>query len=166
FHHSFGPYVSFAVALHLKEKYGLEPIHLFVSGGHAPNIMFLDVKRMPIHDAEGEEVLKHIQMLEGTSEILQNENIKKRLILTFREDHRILQAFSFETTEKNFPFSCDITCFNVAEDKPYDLEAWQDLTSGETSFYKLPRGHFYLLEPSNEIVLAKHITKCIENAAL
>ncbi|NXX73466.1 SAST synthase, partial [Urocolius indicus] len=168
FGHSFGSYLSFAVTLHLKEKYGLEPIHLFISGAHAPNSeALLPIKSIPISEAKDEDVLKHIQILGGTpSELLQNEDIRKRLILTFREDLRVLQTFSFEKAENNTPLSCDITCFNGSEDKPHDLEAWHDLTSGDTSFYKLPGGHFYLLEPSNEVFLTKHITRCIENAGL
>ncbi|NWX21890.1 SAST synthase, partial [Aegotheles bennettii] len=168
FGHSFGSYISFAVALHLKEKYGLEPIHLFVSGAHAPNSeAFLPIKSAPICDSKDEDILRYIEVLEGTpSELLQNEDIKKHLILTFREDIRVLQTFSFEKAEKNIPLSCDITCFDGSEDKPHDLEAWHDLTSGDTSFYKFPGGHFYLLEPSNEIFLTKHITRCIENAGL
>ncbi|KFR13411.1 S-acyl fatty acid synthase thioesterase, medium chain, partial [Opisthocomus hoazin] len=166
FGHSFGSYISLAVALHLKEKYGLEPIHLFVSGAHAPNSeAFLLTKKVPIDDADDEDILTYIQILGGTpSEHLQNEDIKKHLILTFREDVRVLQTVSFEKEERYIPLSCDITCFEGSEDKPHDLDAWHDLTSGDTSFYKLPGGHFYLLEPSNEIFLTNHITRCIENA--
>ncbi|XP_027656084.1 S-acyl fatty acid synthase thioesterase, medium chain isoform X1 [Falco rusticolus] len=168
FGHSFGSYLSFAVALHLKEKYGLEPIHLFVSGGHAPNSeAFLPIKSIPMYDTEDEDILTYIQTSGGTSsELLQNEEIKNHLLLTFKEDLRVLQTFFFEKAERNISFSCDITCFNGSEDKPYDLEAWHDLTSGGISFYKLPGDHFYLLEPSNEIFLIKHITRCIENAGL
>ncbi|KAM6282833.1 S-acyl fatty acid synthase thioesterase, medium chain [Porphyrio hochstetteri] len=168
FGHSFGSYISFAVALHLKEKYGLEPIHLFVSGAHAPNSeAFLPIKSIPICDTDDEDILTYIQILGGTpSELLQNEDFKKHLIHTFREDLRVLQTFSFDNAERNILFSCDITCFDGSEDKPHDLEAWHDLTSGDISFYKLPGGHFYLLEPSNEIFLTKHITRCIEHADL
>ncbi|NWU58673.1 SAST synthase, partial [Dromas ardeola] len=168
FGHSFGSYVSFAVALHLKEKYGLEPFHLFLSGAHAPHSeAFLPIKTVSISDKKDEDVLKYIEILGGTpSELLQSEDIKDHLILTFREDLRVLQTFSFERAERNIPFSCDITCFNGSEDKSHDVEAWHDLTSGDISFYELPGGHFYLLEPSNEIFLTKHITKCIENAGL
>ncbi|NXE32618.1 SAST synthase, partial [Ptilorrhoa leucosticta] len=167
FGHSFGSYVSFAVALHLKEKYGLEPIHLFVSGGHAPHSEgFLAIKSSPISDIKDEEILAYIKTLGGTPpELLHNEDIRKQMVLTFREDIRVLQTFSFEMAEMDIPFSCDITCFNGSDDK-VDVQAWQELTSGDTSFYELPGGHFYLLEPSNESFLTKHITRCIENASL
>ncbi|KFV95536.1 PREDICTED: S-acyl fatty acid synthase thioesterase, medium chain [Eurypyga helias] len=168
FGHSFGSYISFAVALQLKEKYGLEPIHLFASGAHAPNSeAFRTIKSIPICDTEDEEILTQIEIFGGTpSTLLQNEDSKKDLLLVFREDLRVLQTFSFEKADRNIPFSCDITCFNGSEDKPHDLEAWHSLTSGDTSFYNLPGGHFYLLEPSNAIFLTKHITRCIENADL
>ncbi|NWW01484.1 SAST synthase, partial [Oreocharis arfaki] len=168
FGHSFGSYVSFAVALHLKEKYGLEPVHLFISGGHAPHSQgFLSVKSIPISHAKDEEILAYIKILGGTpSVLLHSEDIRKQMLLTFREDIRVLQAFSFQKAEMDIPFSCDITCFNGSDDKIYDVQAWQELTSGDTSFYELPGGHFYLLEPSNESFLTKHITRCIENAGL
>ncbi|NWW71502.1 SAST synthase, partial [Climacteris rufus] len=168
FGHSFGSYLSFAVALHLKEKYRLEPVHLFVSGAHAPNSEeFNALKNIPASDVNDEELLAYIQILGGTpSDLLHNKDIRNHLILTFREDFRVLQTFSFKKAEMDIPFSCDITCFNGSDDKACDLQAWEELTSGDTSYYELPGGHFYLLEPSNEIFLTKHITRCIENAGL
>ncbi|XP_010291333.1 PREDICTED: S-acyl fatty acid synthase thioesterase, medium chain, partial [Phaethon lepturus] len=168
FGHSFGSYVSFAVALNLKEKYGLEPIHLFVSGAHAPNSeALLPIQSIRIHEKRDEEFLKYIEVLGGTPpEFLQNEDIKKQLLLVFKEDFRVFQTFSFEKAENYIPFTCDITCFNGSEDDSHDLEGWHNITSGDTSFYNLPGGHFYLLERSNEIFLTKHITKCIENTGI
>ncbi|NXG19754.1 SAST synthase, partial [Grallaria varia] len=168
FGHSFGSYVSFAVALHLKEKHGLEPVHLFSSGAHAPHSeAIIPIRRISVFDAKEEEILAYIQKAGGTPpELLHNKDIMKHVIHTVKQDVRVLQTFSFEKAEMNTPFSCDITCFNGSDDIPHDLQAWQELTSGDTAFYKLPGGHFYLLEPSNKIFLTKHITRCIENAGL
>ncbi|XP_049654882.1 S-acyl fatty acid synthase thioesterase, medium chain [Accipiter gentilis] len=155
------------LGLHLKGEYGLEPIHLFASEAHAPQSeAFLPIKSISICETEDEDVLTFIQILGGTlPELLPNEDIRKPLIHTFREDLRVLQTYSFEKAERNI-FSSDITCFNGSEDKPLIFSAWHDLTSGAISFYRLPGDHFYLLEPSNEIFLTKHITRCIENAGL
>ncbi|NXB60088.1 SAST synthase, partial [Struthidea cinerea] len=168
FGHSFGSYVSFALALHLKEKYGLEPVHLFISGAHAPHSeRFLALKSLPVSDAKDEEVIAGLQILGGIpSELLHDEDILKKMVLTFRKDFGVLQTFLFEKAEMDIPFSCDITCFNGSGDEVHDVQAWQELTTGDTSFYDLPGGHFYLLEPSNESFLTKHITRCIENAGL
>ncbi|NXD90097.1 SAST synthase, partial [Chaetorhynchus papuensis] len=166
FGHSFGSYVSFAVALHLKEKYGLEPVHLFMSAGHAPHVIRA-LQSLPVSEAKDEEILAGLQALGGIpSGLLHNADILKQMVLTFREDYRVLQTFLFEKAEMNSPFSCDITCFNGSDDEVHDVQAWQELTSGDTSFYELPGGHFYLLEPSNESFLTKHITRCIENAGV
>ncbi|NXI85230.1 SAST synthase, partial [Rhipidura dahli] len=168
FGHSFGSYASFALALHLKEKYGLEPVHLFVSAGHAPHSeKVIAVKSLPISEAKDEEVIAGLQVLGGIPPgLLHNADTLKQMVFTFREDYRVLQTFLFEKAEMKSPFSCDITCFNGSDDEAYDVKAWQELTSGDTSFYELPGSHFYLLEPSNEIFLTKHITRCLENAGV
>uniref|UniRef100_A0A8B9J3J3 oleoyl-[acyl-carrier-protein] hydrolase n=1 Tax=Amazona collaria TaxID=241587 RepID=A0A8B9J3J3_9PSIT len=159
----FGSHVSFAVALHLKEKYGLEPIHLFLSAAPTLNVSF----RLDSPVLHQSDLCPLLEITGGTpSEVLQNEDSKKHLLNVLREDSRVLRT-CFEMADGNIPFSCDITCFNGSEDQQaHDLEAWHDLTSGDTSFYKLPGDHFYLLEPSNEILLIKHITRHIENAGL
>ncbi|XP_061324371.1 S-acyl fatty acid synthase thioesterase, medium chain [Pezoporus flaviventris] len=167
FGHSFGSYVSLAVALHLKEKYGLEPIHLFLSGAPTLNSEAFTYLKTA-HGVKDEDLLANLEISGGTLfEVPQNKDRKKHLINTLKEDSRVLHTWSFEMADGNIPFSCDITCFNGSEDQQArDLEAWHDLTSGDTSFYKLPGGHFYLLEPSNEIFLVKLITRYIEHAGL
>ncbi|NXT72454.1 SAST synthase, partial [Chaetops frenatus] len=164
FGHSLGSYMSFAVALHLKEKYGLEPVHLFLSAAHAPqSAECLALKTAHIPD-ENNELLASIKFLGGNAKLPLNEDSRKKVACTFREDSKVFQTFSFDKAEMTMPFSCDITYFCGSDDKVYDVKGWQELTNGDTSFYELPGDHFYLLEPSNESFLIKHITTCIENA--
>ncbi|NXA89523.1 SAST synthase, partial [Melanocharis versteri] len=163
FGHSLGAYMSFAVALHLREKYGLKPLHLFVSAAHTPNsAAYLALQSASIPDGK-DEALASINILGGYSELPRDEDIRTQLALTFKEDSRIFQTLSLEA-EMNVPLSCDITCFYGSDDKVFDVQGWQELTSGDTSFYELPGDHFFLLEPSNERFLIKYITRCIENA--
>ncbi|NWH89244.1 SAST synthase, partial [Aegithalos caudatus] len=168
FAHSIGTYTSVAVALHLKEKYGLEPVHLFMSAAHAPNVSYriilADVKSIALPD-EHNEFLACMEMVGGNYKLPHNEEIRRNIAVTSREDIRLFQTFSFEKAERNI-FSCDITYFCGSDDKTYDVQGWRELTSGDTSFYEFPGDHFYLLKPSNESLLIKHITRCIEDAGL
>ncbi|NXI08515.1 SAST synthase, partial [Irena cyanogastra] len=70
----------------------------------------------------------------------------------------------FEKTEMNIPFFCDITYFCGSDDKIHGAKGWQELTTGDASFYELPGDHFYLLKAANESFLIKHITRSIQNA--
>ncbi|XP_014731133.1 PREDICTED: S-acyl fatty acid synthase thioesterase, medium chain [Sturnus vulgaris] len=166
FGHSLGTYTSFAVALHLKEKYGLEPVHLFMSAAHAPNsAACLALKNTPVPDRNS-DFLACMRMLGGNYELPPNENIRRTIALTLRGDINVFKTFSFEKEDMSTPFSCDITVFCGSDDQMYDAQGWKELTNGNISFYKLPGDHFYLLKPSNESFLIKHITMCIENAQL
>ncbi|NXL77899.1 SAST synthase, partial [Leptocoma aspasia] len=166
FGHGLGSYMSFAVALQLKEKYGLEPVYLFMSAAHAPNSAgYLAVKSTALPDRNSEP-LKFAEVLAGNFELPHDEDIWRTMVLAVREDVRLFQTLSFEKTEINIPFSCDITYFCGSDDKPYDAKGWGELTSGDSSFYELPGDHFYLLKPSNESFLIKYITNSIENAGV
>ncbi|NWW39040.1 SAST synthase, partial [Panurus biarmicus] len=169
FGHSLGNYMSLAVALHLKEKYGLEPVHFFVSAAHGPNVSYRIVNIM-------EQI--HKLATKSKSNILQyamqsSFNTKSTFLQNLWSEKYLMECFMttfyvhrFEKAEMNIPFSCDITFFCGSDDKIYDVQGWRELTRGDTSIYELPGDHFYLLKPSNESLLIKHITRCIENADL
>ncbi|NWX60149.1 SAST synthase, partial [Promerops cafer] len=166
FGHSLGTHVSFAVALHLKEKYGLEPVHLFVSAAHAPNVSYRIIniikQNHKLATKRKNNILQYgMQSSFNTkSTFLQNLWSEKYLMECFMTTFYVHR---FKKTEINIPFSCDVTYFCGSDDKMCDAKGWQELTSGETSFYELPGDHFYLLKPSNESFLIKYVTRSIEN---
>ncbi|XP_043334466.1 S-acyl fatty acid synthase thioesterase, medium chain isoform X3 [Cervus canadensis] len=142
FGHSMGSYIAFFTALHLKEKYNLEPEHLFVSSVSPPHEMG-GIRDDFVGDEE--------QSQESFTKVLADLHILKDVICNTHSKTRL---------------SCDITCFSGSEDIPADMEAWKDVTSGNFDSFVLPGHHFYLLEPSNTSFIKKYIAKSLEISAL
>ncbi|XP_038653902.1 S-acyl fatty acid synthase thioesterase, medium chain isoform X4 [Scyliorhinus canicula] len=163
FGHSLGAYLSFATAEYLKRIHGLEPVHLFVSGASAPH----SPVRYPIQkraDLPDDKFLEWMASIGGTpSEILANKDILQLFVPVLKADLRLVESIRYEKPPNKL-FSCSISSFDGKQDVPHDLEAWNDLTSGEFTTHKLPGGHFYLKEPDNEKFLVAYITKHLETA--
>ncbi|XP_056375081.1 S-acyl fatty acid synthase thioesterase, medium chain [Hyla sarda] len=163
FGHSFGAFTSFATAVRLKEKYGLEPVHLFVSGASAPHTRSRSpsVKRSELSD---EEFLKWMSATGGTpAGILENPDALKLFLPPLKSDLRIVENTVYDKPASP-PLSCGLTCFDGTEDIPHDLAAWKELTSGDFSTHMLPGGHFYLKDPKNEKSLVTYVAKYLEAA--
>ncbi|XP_007953118.1 S-acyl fatty acid synthase thioesterase, medium chain [Orycteropus afer afer] len=160
-----GSYVAFLTALQLKEKYKLEPLHLFVSSANAPHAMFLP--DIPNDDEIEEVVHDFLTEVGGTPEKLINSKqfIRECIPVTLADVCMIKNYIVDPPSEP--VLSCDLTCFFGSEDKLIkDIKAWKVVTSGTFDTHRLPGNHFYLMEPSNETFIQNYITKCLELSSL
>ncbi|KAM4603183.1 S-acyl fatty acid synthase thioesterase, medium chain [Discoglossus pictus] len=165
FGHSFGSFTSFATAVRLKEMYGLEPVHLFVSGTSAPHskTRYQSQKRSELSD---EDFIKWMSLAGGTPvEILQNKDAMQLFVPPLKADLQVVENLIYEKPASPV-LSCGLTCFDGTEDVPHDLDAWKDLTSGDFNIHKLPGAHFYLKDPTNEKLLVKYVSKYLETAEM
>ncbi|XP_043739920.1 S-acyl fatty acid synthase thioesterase, medium chain-like isoform X1 [Cervus elaphus] len=162
FGHSMGSYIAFFTALHLKEKYNLEPEHLFVSSASPPHARLPFLK----DDMCVEQIAFLLKEMGGIhDDFVGDEEQSQESFTKVLADLHILKDVICNTHSKT-RLSCDITCFSGSEDIPADMEAWKDVTSGNFDSFVLPGHHFYLLEPSNTSFIKKYITKSLEISAL
>ncbi|KAG8443191.1 hypothetical protein GDO86_011847 [Hymenochirus boettgeri] len=165
FGHSFGSFASFATAVRLKEKYNMEPLHLFVSGASAPHSRSRS-KTLKKSDLTDEDLIKWMSTTGGTpKEILHNMDALQMVLPPLKADLNVVENFIYDKPA-NPPLTCGLTCYDGTEDSPHDLEAWKDLTSGEFNIHMLPGGHFYLKDPANEKLLVKYTSKYLETAEI
>ncbi|XP_058138307.1 S-acyl fatty acid synthase thioesterase, medium chain [Dasypus novemcinctus] len=164
FGHSMGSYIAFMTALHLKEKYKLEPMHLFVSSTTAPHLQSWPY--LTEEEAESKErVSSFLVELGGMPKNFNNEEFVQQCIPKLKADVCLVSNFRFDLPSKPV-LSCGLTCFVGSKDIVTDTEAWKDVTSGSFDTHVLPGNHFYLMDASNETFLRNYITKCLEITAL
>ncbi|KAM5157028.1 S-acyl fatty acid synthase thioesterase, medium chain-like isoform 2-T2 [Mantella aurantiaca] len=165
FGHSFGSFSSYATAVRLKEKYGLEPIYLFVSGASAPHSPFRSSSQKK-SELSDEDFLKWMAVTQGTPpELLQNKEAMQIFLPTLKADLKLVENYVYEKPSAPL-LSCGLTCFDGTEDVPHDLAAWKDLTSGDFNIHMLPGGHFYLRDSKNEKSLVQYISRYMEAAEM
>uniref|UniRef100_A0A8C6GWF5 S-acyl fatty acid synthase thioesterase, medium chain n=1 Tax=Mus spicilegus TaxID=10103 RepID=A0A8C6GWF5_MUSSI len=165
FGHSFGSYIAFITALHLKEKYKMEPLHIFVSSASAPHSEFRP--QVPdLNKLSEEQIRDHLLIFGGTPKhLIEDQDFLKQCIPLLKADVDIVKKFIFDKPSKAL-LSRDITCFIGSEDVVKDIEGWKDITSGKFDVLKLPGDHFYLMEPDNEDFIKNYIAKCLELSSL
>ncbi|KAM4828864.1 S-acyl fatty acid synthase thioesterase, medium chain [Thomomys bottae] len=166
FGHSLGSYIAFLCALCLKEKYNMEPVHMFLSSATPFHSNHWQAQFSKVNQMTEEEVKHHLLELGGTpTQILGNKDVLDQSLPMIQADIRMLQNSNWRR-----PFmktqSCDFTCFAGSNDVIKDMEAWKDVTSGNFDLYVLPGGHFYLVDPANEEFIHKCVTKCLELSSL
>lgn len=142
FGHSMGALVSFELARHLRRRYKIEPVHLFVSGHGAPQ---LPDDEPPIHALPEAEFIARVRGLNGTpDEIWQHPELRDLLIPILRADFSVCETYQFYPDE---PLRHPISALAGLDD-PYvsreQMEGWREQTTGAFSVRMFPGDHFYL----------------------
>ncbi|XP_028620793.1 S-acyl fatty acid synthase thioesterase, medium chain [Grammomys surdaster] len=165
FGHSLGSYIAFITALHLKEKYKMEPLHFFVSSASAPHSIYRP--QVPdLNKLSEEQIRDHLLIFGGTPKhLIKDPDVLRQCVPLLKADAAIVKKFIFDKPPKAL-LSLDITCFIGSEDVIKDIEGWKDITSGKFDVHKLPGNHFYLMEPDNENFIKNYIAKCLELSSL
>ena len=140
FGHSMGAMVSFELARQLRRR-RLEPIHIFASGCHAPQLP----DSITIHDLPESELIKELHRLNGTpKDVLENGELLTIILPILRADCMITETYVYINEP---PLNCPITVFGGLRDplvEREELEAWRQQTNASFSLRMLDGDHFFL----------------------
>jgi medium-chain acyl-[acyl-carrier-protein] hydrolase len=142
FGHSMGALVGFELARQLRRDSGVQPVRLFVSADHAPQLPRRD---RPIHALPEGEFLDELRRLNGTPGVLlENAELMQIMLPILRADFAVYQTYVYSAES---PLDCLISGFGGLQDHRVsqgDLEAWRDQTSVAFSLRMFPGDHFFL----------------------
>jgi medium-chain acyl-[acyl-carrier-protein] hydrolase len=141
FGHSMGALIGFELARRLRSEYGIEPVHLFVSGRPGPRT----VRSRPANTLSDSEFLELLWAYNGTpEEALANPELMELMLPVIRADFSVSQSYVY-TPEP--PLDCAITAFGGLHDETIsraNLEEWREHTRDRFLVRMLPGNHFFL----------------------
>jgi medium-chain acyl-[acyl-carrier-protein] hydrolase len=137
-----GALISYELTRRVREKRGLSPVHLFVSGRRAPQ---LPSPTPPIHTLPQDEFVERLCEFEGTrDEVLQHAELLDFLLPILKADFMLCETYQYLNGE---PLDCPLTIFGGTEDvhvSRSDLAAWCQQTRNRCRLLMLPGNHFFL----------------------
>lgn len=149
FGHSMGAYVSYELAKQLKERQGLSPEHLFLSGASAPHI----VNENPVHALPPSEFLRALIELNGFPlEVLQSPELVHLALPLLRADFTSCETYHYTAGQ---PIDTPMTALGGDNDPRVaidELEAWQHHSTAMFSSQVFKGDHFYLREHQSQLV--------------
>jgi medium-chain acyl-[acyl-carrier-protein] hydrolase len=145
-----GALVGFEFARWLRKEYGLRPLHLFVSGHHAPH---LPNSNVPCYDLPERDFLEKLRTLNGTPPaVLDDSELVQFILPVLRADFEVAQTYSYRPEQ---PLDVPITALGGLQDSDVpreSLEAWRAMTVADFDMEMVPGDHFFL-NTAQEVVL-------------
>lgn len=169
FGHSMGATLSFELARRLRGRFGIAPIHLFVSARRAPQ---QQDSRSPLRDLPDGRFIKEIcQRYNGIPrELLAEPELLEMLLPVLRADVTMLETYSFEPGS---PLGCPLTALGGTEDYDLhmaDLEGWREHTSAHFEARLFPGDHFFVHSATKQVLetisRSLHIPTGLERSVL
>lgn len=142
FGHSLGGLIAFELARTLRRRYGLSPVHVFISSRRAPH---LPPQFGPIHRLPDEMFLDELaRRYNGIPDLIrQDPELLSIYLPILRADVTIFETYAW-TDER--PLDCPISLFGGIDDTSVpqrDLAAWRTHSTRPGVLKLFPGGHFY-----------------------
>ncbi|MEO1374973.1 MAG: thioesterase II family protein [Cyanobacteria bacterium J06635_10] len=142
FGHSMGGLLSFELTRKLYQKYGISPVHLFISARSAPQLL---ESEPPIHALPESDFIDKLRDYNGTPEaVLENQELMQLFLPILRADFAVLETYKYQNAP---PLECPISVFGGLQDNKItieELEAWQEQTNSSFLLKMLPGDHFFI----------------------
>jgi len=142
FGHSMGGLLSFELTRLLCKKYGVSPVHLFISARVAPQVSSL---KPPIHDLPESDFIDELRHYNGTpNAVLENRELMELFLPILRADFEVLETYTYNHEP---PLECPISVFGGLQDTQVtieELQAWREQTNNYFSLNMFPGGHFFI----------------------
>lgn len=158
FGHSLGALIAFELARYLNSSDGIKPIHIFVSGHHAPHLPNPHPFLYQMPDAD---FLRELRRMNGTSpEVWENEELVEILLPILRADFTVCETYQYV---QGTALSCPITALGGMQDEDvprHTLEAWSMHTTAQFAIRVFQGDHFYL--NSQRVLLLQAIIRDLD----
>lgn len=140
--HSMGALLGFELTRKFRRDGNRLPLHLFVSGRHAPHT---PDPYPPIHHLPQDEFLAELRRHNGTPlEVLEHPELMDLVMPTLRADFSVCETYSYS---EGPPIDSPISAFGGIEDpdiKRVHLEPWAEQTTGSFVVRLFPGDHFFI----------------------
>ncbi|MFL6283821.1 MAG: thioesterase II family protein [Pyrinomonadaceae bacterium] len=152
FGHSMGGAIAFELARRLRGEFGVEPLHLFVSGRRAPHMGYAGPTIYDLPEPEFKEALRR---LGGTpAEVLEHPELMELLVPLLRADIALSQTYRCESRPS---LTCPLTVFGGLKDghdEPEVLAAWREHTVGAFDMKMFEGDHFFINTEQRPLLVA------------
>jgi medium-chain acyl-[acyl-carrier-protein] hydrolase len=142
FGHSMGAMIGFELSRYLRDENKALPLHLFVSGRRAPQV----IDPSPTtYDLPEPEFIQELHRLNGTPrEVLEHEDLMRLVIPILRTDFAVCQTYDYQA---GAPLDCPISVYGGVQDEGVPrayLEGWRDQTNAAFTLKMFPGDHFFI----------------------
>ncbi|HKG21210.1 MAG TPA: alpha/beta fold hydrolase [Blastocatellia bacterium] len=159
FGHSMGAIIGFELARILRREVGRSPLHLFVSGRRAPQVID---ETDEIYKLPDEKFVEELRRLNGTpNEVLEHEELMQLMLPLLRADFEAIGNYEYRDEPA---LECPISAIGGLQDQDVTREhlaAWRAQTTSSFSLRMMPGDHFFLhaAEPLLLGALAQELAK-------
>jgi medium-chain acyl-[acyl-carrier-protein] hydrolase len=145
--HSMGALISFELGRELVRRRSAPPLHLFLSGRNAPQLLKPDPVQV---NGTDHELIEYLEQLEGTPRaVLENAELLEIVLPIVRADVELVNSYQYYDDMP--PLPCSLTIYGGHEDTHVpveDLGMWRVHTSAECTVRTLRGNHFFIHDPN------------------